>query len=54
MKACPVEAIAGQRKEVHTIDQSKCIKCGVCFDRCPTKFHAVECLTGQPSDGETH
>jgi NADP-reducing hydrogenase subunit HndC len=38
-RACPVGAIAGERKEVHTIDISLCIKCGACMDRC--KFNAV-------------
>lgn len=36
---CPVSCIAGERKKKHTIDQKKCIKCGVCFDSC--KFHAI-------------
>jgi NADP-reducing hydrogenase subunit HndC len=38
-RACPVGAIAGERKEVHTIDKVLCIKCGACMDRC--KFNAV-------------
>jgi NADH:ubiquinone oxidoreductase subunit F (NADH-binding)/Pyruvate/2-oxoacid:ferredoxin oxidoreductase delta subunit len=38
-RACPVGAIAGERKEVHTIDPALCIKCGACMDRC--KFNAV-------------
>ncbi|MBN2273943.1 MAG: NADH-quinone oxidoreductase subunit NuoF [Bacteroidales bacterium] len=38
-RACPVGAITGERKEVHTIDTSLCIKCGACMDRC--KFNAV-------------
>ena len=38
-RACPVGAITGERKEVHTIDPSLCIKCGACIDRC--KFNAV-------------
>ncbi len=37
---CPVDAITGSRKEVHVIDQEKCIKCGVCYDVC--NFDAVE------------
>ena len=37
---CPVDAITGIRKEVHVIDQTKCIKCGVCYDVC--NFNAVE------------
>ncbi|MDI6792999.1 MAG: NADH-quinone oxidoreductase subunit NuoF [bacterium] len=39
-KHCPTEAIAGEKKKPHIIDQVKCIKCGVCFDSC--KFNAVE------------
>ncbi len=38
-KKCPVGAITGSVKEVHTIDTSKCIKCGVCMDSC--KFKAI-------------
>jgi NADH:ubiquinone oxidoreductase subunit F (NADH-binding)/NAD-dependent dihydropyrimidine dehydrogenase PreA subunit len=37
---CPVGCISGEVKGKHTIDQSKCIKCGVCYDAC--KFHAIE------------
>ncbi len=39
-RQCPVSCIAGERKEKHEIDQSRCIKCGVCFDSC--KFHAID------------
>ena len=39
-KACPVGAISGEPKEVHVIDQGKCIKCGICKDVC--KFDAVK------------
>ncbi len=38
-RGCPVNAISGERKEPHFIDQEKCIKCGACFERC--KFGAV-------------
>jgi NADH:ubiquinone oxidoreductase subunit F (NADH-binding)/(2Fe-2S) ferredoxin len=38
-RGCPVNAISGDRKEPHFIDQEKCIKCGACFERC--KFGAV-------------
>jgi NADH:ubiquinone oxidoreductase subunit F (NADH-binding)/(2Fe-2S) ferredoxin/Pyruvate/2-oxoacid:ferredoxin oxidoreductase delta subunit len=37
---CPVEAIAGAKKEVHQVIQDKCIKCGTCFDAC--KFGAIQ------------
>lgn len=36
---CPVGAISGAVKEAHVIDQSKCIKCGVCMEKC--KFDAI-------------
>jgi NADH-quinone oxidoreductase subunit F len=38
-KNCPSEAITGEKKEVHTISDEKCIRCGVCKDVC--KFDAV-------------
>jgi NADH:ubiquinone oxidoreductase subunit F (NADH-binding)/(2Fe-2S) ferredoxin/Pyruvate/2-oxoacid:ferredoxin oxidoreductase delta subunit len=37
---CPVTCIAGVRKEVHVIDQDRCIKCGRCFEVC--RFDAVK------------
>lgn len=36
---CPVNAISGERKGVHTINQEVCIKCGACLEKC--KFNAV-------------
>ncbi len=39
---CPVNAIDGDRKEIHFIRQEDCIKCGVCYSRC--KFDAIELL----------
>ncbi|MCH5206831.1 MAG: 4Fe-4S binding protein, partial [Oscillospiraceae bacterium] len=38
-KKCPVGAISGELKSPFTIDQSKCIKCGVCMSSC--KFSAI-------------
>jgi NADH:ubiquinone oxidoreductase subunit F (NADH-binding)/(2Fe-2S) ferredoxin len=37
---CPVTCITGVRKEVHLIDQDRCIKCGRCFEVC--RFDAVK------------
>jgi NADH:ubiquinone oxidoreductase subunit F (NADH-binding)/(2Fe-2S) ferredoxin/ferredoxin len=45
-KACPVSAISGYPKELHEIDQSLCIKCGMCLDKCPDKFNAIEVYPG--------
>ena len=39
LRACPVDAVCGEKKEPHVIDQAICIKCGACFDAC--KFDAV-------------
>ena len=36
---CPVNAISGERKRLHVIDQEICIKCGACIEKC--KFDAV-------------
>jgi ferredoxin len=49
LKACPAEAITGEKKQPHRIDQDKCIKCGVCFKVCPPKVSAVECVSGPPA-----
>ncbi len=38
-RQCPQEAISGDKKEPHVIDQDLCIKCGVCMDTC--NFGAV-------------
>jgi NADH-quinone oxidoreductase subunit F len=39
-KACASNAITGNRKEIHIVDQDKCIKCGKCFTVC--RFDAVD------------
>jgi NADH-quinone oxidoreductase subunit F/NADP-reducing hydrogenase subunit HndC len=36
---CPVNAIEGERKQVHFIRQDICIKCGACYEKC--KFNAI-------------
>lgn len=38
-KVCPEEAITGELKKVHVLDQNKCIKCGACFEAC--NFDAI-------------
>ncbi len=38
-RQCPVNAIEGKVKEIHVIDQEKCIKCGACIEACP--FNAI-------------
>lgn len=38
-KVCPEECISGVVRETHVIDNSKCIKCGACYNSCPV--HAI-------------
>ena len=35
-KNCGYDAIAGEKKVVHTIIAAKCAKCGACYDVCPS------------------
>jgi NADH-quinone oxidoreductase subunit F len=39
VRACPVDAITGERKELHEIDPELCTKCGSCYEVCA--FDAV-------------
>ena len=38
-QVCPVEAISGDKKEIHLIDQETCTRCGLCFNTC--QFDAI-------------
>ncbi|MBQ3939747.1 MAG: NADH-quinone oxidoreductase subunit NuoF [Oscillospiraceae bacterium] len=38
-KKCPVNAISGTVKQPHTIDETRCIRCGTCYAAC--RFDAV-------------
>ena len=39
LKSCPVGGITGEKKKPHSIDQSRCEKCGICLEVC--KYDAV-------------
>ncbi len=39
IRQCPQDAITGEKKEPHSIDQDLCIACGICSDVC--RFEAV-------------
>ena len=39
---CPVEAITGERRQVHHIDDETCIRCGICVQVCNFNAIAVE------------
>ncbi len=47
LRNCPVEAISGDKRMVHVIDQAKCSKCGTCLDVCPSRFGAVVKVSGE-------
>jgi len=38
-RKCPQDAITGEKKKPHILEQEKCIKCGICYDSC--KFGAI-------------
>jgi NADH:ubiquinone oxidoreductase subunit F (NADH-binding) len=40
---CPVEAISGERRQLHVIDSDTCIRCGICMQVC--NFNAIEVLS---------
>lgn len=40
IQACPVDAIIGAAKQLHTILENECTGCGLCVEPCP-----VDCIT---------
>ncbi len=38
-RACPTKCITGEKKQLHVIDQNKCIRCGECYKVC--NFNAI-------------
>ncbi len=38
-RKCPQDAITGEKKNPHALEQEKCIKCGICYEVC--KFNAI-------------
>lgn len=39
LRVCPVEAVAGEKKEPHSILQDQCTRCGACLESC--RFDAI-------------
>ncbi len=39
-RVCPVDAIQGVQRQVHTLDSSICIRCRACYEAC--RFNAIE------------
>jgi len=45
IQACPVDAIVGSAKHMHTVIESECTGCELCLPPCP-----VDCIIMQPID----
>ena len=43
IQACPVDAISGAAKQIHTVIQDQCTGCTLCVSVCP-----VDCITMRP------
>jgi NADH-quinone oxidoreductase subunit F len=44
IKPCPTQAITGEKKELHVIDQDLCTRCGICRSIC--EYDAVDVTSG--------
>jgi NADH-quinone oxidoreductase subunit F len=47
LRKCPADAIAGEKKQVHVVQQDRCTKCGACIEACPKVFGAVSKVSGR-------
>jgi len=50
LRNCSSDAIIGEPKKQHWINQELCIKCGVCYEVCPPKFFSIEIRTGETEE----
>jgi electron transport complex protein RnfB len=48
IQACPVDAITGAQKQMHTVIEALCTGCGLCLPPCP-----VDCIELDPAQGVT-
>ncbi len=48
IQACPVDAITGAQKQMHTVIEALCTGCGLCLPPCP-----VDCIRLEPAEGVT-
>jgi NADH:ubiquinone oxidoreductase subunit F (NADH-binding)/(2Fe-2S) ferredoxin/ferredoxin len=53
LRACPKNAIKGEKKKPHRIDNELCIKCRSCYVACPAKFGAVKIGPGDMLVGKS-
>ena len=46
VKACPVDAIIGSNRQMHTVIESRCTGCELCLPVCPVDCISLENITG--------
>jgi electron transport complex protein RnfB len=49
IQACPVDAIVGASRAMHTVIAAECTGCELCIPPCP-----VDCIVMQPAPGHAH
>lgn len=49
IQACPVDAIVGASRAMHTVIAAECTGCELCIPPCP-----VDCIVMQPAPGHVH
>jgi Na+-translocating ferredoxin:NAD+ oxidoreductase subunit B len=49
IKACPVDAVVGSNKRMHTVLEDVCTGCELCVPVCP-----VDCIHTEPAQNHTH
>jgi Na+-translocating ferredoxin:NAD+ oxidoreductase subunit B len=47
LPACPVDAIVGSNKKMHTVLEKYCTGCALCVPACPVDCIALESITGE-------
>jgi NADH-quinone oxidoreductase subunit F len=50
---CPAEAVKPNEKNLKVIDQTKCLKCGICLEVCPKEYHAVIKVSPRIGEAQT-
>jgi len=48
IQACPVDAIVGSAKRMHTVIEAECTGCGLCLPPCPVDCIALEAIAPAP------
>jgi electron transport complex protein RnfB len=50
IQACPVDAILGAAKHMHTIIASECTGCELCLAPCPVDCISMQAIAEQPDN----